>query len=86
MTSPDANKNEAVAVASDDEQPAARSWRVDPVYSRSMADLLVPGVIVEVSAEEAEAWGAFEETALDEAEAWAAIDDPRDAPGDTADV
>ena len=81
MTTPDADKTEAAA----DSQPVAQRWRVDPVYSRSMADLLTPGVIVEASAEEAEAWGAFEETALDEADAWESIDDPRDAPGENAD-
>jgi hypothetical protein len=81
MTTPDADRSEPAAA-----EASARSWRVDPVYSHSMADLLTPGVIVEVSAEEAESWGAFEETALDEADAWEAIDDHGDAPGENADV
>ena len=46
-------------------QPAA-----DALLSDIMADLLVPGVVVEVDAAEAESLGAFEETALTEAEAW----------------
>jgi hypothetical protein len=40
------------------------------LLSDDMADLLVPGVVVEVDAGEAESLGAFEETALSEAEAW----------------
>jgi hypothetical protein len=40
------------------------------LLSDDMADLLVPGVMVEVDAAEAESLGAFEETALTEAEAW----------------
>ena len=42
----------------------------DALLSDDMADLLVPGVVVEVDAAEAESLGAFEETALTEAEAW----------------
>ena len=42
----------------------------DALLSNAMADLLVPGVVVEVDASEAESLGAFEETALTEAEAW----------------
>ena len=42
------------------------------LLSDDMADLLVPGVVVEVDAAEAESLGAFEETALTEAEAWEA--------------
>jgi len=34
--------------------------------------LLVPGVVLELEAHEAEGLGAFEETALAEAEAWEA--------------
>jgi hypothetical protein len=45
---------------------------VRAVLSNSLADLLVPGVVVELDAGEAEALGAFEETALTEAEAWEA--------------
>ena len=42
----------------------------DALLSDDLADLLVPGVMVEVDAAEAESLGAFEETALTEAEAW----------------
>lgn len=40
--------------------------------SHALADLLVPGVVVELDAREAEDLGAFEETALTEADAWEA--------------
>jgi hypothetical protein len=51
------------------------------MLSGSIADLTMPGVIVEVDAGEAESLGAFEETALTEAEAWDANGDldPEDA-------
>ena len=39
------------------------------ITSTNMADFGLPGVIVEVSPEEAEAWGAFQEDALTEADA-----------------
>ena len=42
------------------------------VISTNLDDLLVPGVVVELDAREAEDLGAFEETALTEAEAWEA--------------
>jgi hypothetical protein len=42
------------------------------IISHAFADLLVPGVVVELDAREAEDLGAFEETALTEAEAWEA--------------
>ena len=42
------------------------------VISTNLDDLLVPGVVVELDAHEAEDLGAFEETALTEAEAWEA--------------
>ena len=45
---------------------------VDAVLSNSIADLLMPGVMVELDTAEAEALGAFEETALTEADAWEA--------------
>ena len=41
-----------------------------PIISRSMDDFLTPGVVVELTPDEAEALGAFEETALDEEAAW----------------
>jgi hypothetical protein len=44
----------------------------DAVLSDSIADLLIPGVVVELDAAAAEALGAFEETALTEADAWEA--------------
>ena len=40
------------------------------VLSDDLADLMVPGVMVELDASEAESLGVFEETALTEAEAW----------------
>lgn len=45
------------------------------VLSNDLADLMVPGVVVEVDAAEAESLGAFEETALSEADAWDANTD-----------
>ena len=42
------------------------------VLSGSLADLLEPGVVIELDAAEAEALGAFQETALTEADAWEA--------------
>jgi hypothetical protein len=42
------------------------------VISTTLDDLLVPGIVVELDAHEAEDLGAFEETALTEAEAWEA--------------
>ena len=46
--------------------------RRGPIISHTFADLLVPGVVVELDAREAEDLGAFEETALTDAEAWEA--------------
>jgi hypothetical protein len=42
------------------------------IVSTSPDDLLIPGVVVELDAYEADAIGAFEENALTEAEAWEA--------------
>ncbi len=42
------------------------------IVSTTPDDLLIPGVVVELDAREAEDLGAFEETALTEAEAWEA--------------
>jgi type IV secretion system protein VirB1 len=42
------------------------------VISTTLDDLLVPGVVVELDAREAEEIGALEETALTEADAWEA--------------
>ena len=43
---------------------AAALLSIDP------ADMMLPGVVVEMDAAEAESHGAFEETALSEADAW----------------
>lgn len=42
------------------------------IISSSPEDLLIPGVVVELDAREAEDIGAFEENALTEADAWEA--------------
>jgi hypothetical protein len=47
-----------------------RDASADAMLSDTLADLMVPGVVVEVDAGEAESLGAFEETALTEADAW----------------
>ena len=49
-----------------------RDPSADALLSDDPADMMVPGVVVEVDAVEAESLGAFEETALTEAEAWEA--------------
>lgn len=46
-----------------------------PVVSASLDDLLTPGVMVEVDANVADAYGAFDETALTEQAAWESRDD-----------
>lgn len=56
------------------QQPEPRK----PVYSTSIGDLTVPGVVVELEPDEAEANGAFRESALSEADAWDANDDGGD--------
>ena len=45
---------------------------IPAVISNTLDDLLVPGMVVELDARDAEDLGAFEETALTEAEAWEA--------------
>lgn len=47
-----------------------RAASAEALLSDDLADLLVPGVVVELDASEAENLGAFEETALTEADAW----------------
>ena len=47
-------------------QPSPR----EAVLSTALEDLTVPGVVIEVDPDEAEANGAFRETALSEADAW----------------
>jgi hypothetical protein len=51
------------------EMPARVPMQADAMLSDSIADLLLPGVVVELDADEADALGAFEETALTEIEA-----------------
>jgi hypothetical protein len=55
--------------ASNDRARAAISTAT---VSTSLDDLLLPGVVVELDAREADEIGAFEENALSEAEAWEA--------------
>lgn len=53
------------------------------VYSRSVQDASIPGVMVQVDADDAERMGAFEETALSEESAWdanASLDDADTTP------
>ena len=52
-----------------------RDASAEAMLSNDFADLMVPGVVVEVDASEAESLGAFEETALSEADAWDANTD-----------
>ena len=52
-----------------------RDASAEAMLSNDFADLMVPGVVVEVDACEAESLGAFEETALSEADAWDANTD-----------
>jgi hypothetical protein len=47
-----------------------RDASAEAMLSDDLADLMVPGVVVEVDAGEAESLGAFDETALTEADAW----------------
>jgi hypothetical protein len=47
-----------------------RDASAEAMLSDDLADLMVPGVVVELDASEAESLGAFEETALTEADAW----------------
>jgi hypothetical protein len=54
------------------------------IVSTTIADLLVPGVVVELDTAEAESLGAFEETALTEADAWDANADLIGEAGDVA--
>ena len=51
--------------------PNPRSFDLPPVISRSMADALTPGVMVELTDAEAEHEGAFVESALSGEDAWA---------------
>jgi hypothetical protein len=47
-----------------------RDASAEAMLSDDLADLMLPGVVVELDASEAESLGAFEETALTEADAW----------------
>ncbi|MFC5491396.1 replication protein RepA [Dokdonella soli] len=55
---------------------AAQPLAFPPILSRDMADFLTPGVMVEVTREEAELLGVIEETALSEKDAWESQDVP----------
>ena len=55
-----------------DKPMPAVSTPADAVLSDSIADLLVPGLVVELDTAEADALGAFEEIALTETDAWEA--------------
>lgn len=48
----------------------AKHSATDAIVSQSLDDLLVPGVIVEVTPDEADRLGAFEEDALGAGDAW----------------
>ncbi len=50
-----------------------------PVYSQNLDDLEIPGVMVELDPDEAEAIGAFREDALSEKDAWEANSDITEA-------
>jgi hypothetical protein len=47
-----------------------RITKNDPVYSENIEDADVPGVVVVVDPQDADALGAFEEDALDAETAW----------------
>jgi hypothetical protein len=57
-------------MSASNEEP--RDPTTSATISHAFADLLVPGVVVELDPREAEELGAFEETALTDAEAWEA--------------
>jgi hypothetical protein len=59
-----------------------RDAAAEATLSDDLADLMVPGVVVEVDAGEAESLGAFEETALTEVDAWDANADLETEAGD----
>lgn len=44
--------------------------RHSPIVSTNYADLITPGVVVELDPDEAEALGAFQEVALSPDQAW----------------
>lgn len=46
-----------------------------PIFSSDYLDLATPGVVVEMTPDEAASLGAFEETAIDASEAWSANSD-----------
>ncbi len=56
------------------------------MMSTSLEDMTVPGVMVEVDADEAESMGAFVETALTESEAWDANIDVASSGGSRTDL
>lgn len=58
------------------EKRGAPGSRFQPIYSTDPNDVEVPGVVVEVSREEANALGFFEENALSAEDAWESLDVP----------
>lgn len=52
--------------------------RFTPQHSTNPSDVGLPGVVVELSAADAEAFGLIDETALSEADAWESLDMPED--------
>ncbi len=58
-----------------------RNVSAEALLSDDPADMMVPGVMVEVDAAEAERLGAFEETALTESDAWESNADLGDEAG-----
>jgi hypothetical protein len=52
-----------------------RDASAEAMLSNDPADMMLPGIVVEMDADEAESLGAFEETALSEADAWDANTD-----------
>jgi hypothetical protein len=55
-----------------------------PLVTRDLDDMLVPGVMVEVTVDEAERIGLIEEPAVTAAEAWDANGDPHESSGVSA--
>lgn len=58
-------------ITSSDDIPAIPATVVMPIISQTEDDTSVPGVQVEYSPDDADAFGAFEEDALSEVDAWA---------------
>ncbi len=52
-----------------------RDASAEAMLSNDPEDMMLPGIVVEMDADEAESFGAFEEIALSEADAWDANTD-----------